>query len=320
MAYAILRTQKLKSAMEVHRSLKHAFREQETPNADADRTPENSHIGASSSKEAMAAFRARLPDQIRKNGVLAIEYLVAGSPEGMHAKDRAGQDDYFRDALRWLRAKHGAENVVYAGIHRDETTPHMYAYVVPRVGDKLNCRHFLGGAKALSEMQTDFADKVGKVHGLDRGLERSKARHTTIREFYSRVGSPIVKTPALAVPEPSMGDRLNPRAYGDRVAQSVVEQLRPAWDVLLAKAKERDLAQKQASEARAAVLDQDKRLKPLVVALGPLNQTDRAKLVDVATAVSHKIVQARKDELREKVVKQVAEREAKRGRDRGAER
>jgi hypothetical protein len=117
-----------------------------------------------------------------------------------------------------------------------------------------------------------------------------------------------------------MGDRLNPRAYGDRVAQSVVEQLRPAWDVLLAKAKERDLAQKQASEARAAVADQDKRLKPLVVALGPLNQADRAKLVDVATAVSQKIVQARKDELREKVVKQAAEREAKRGRDRGAER
>ena len=63
-----------------------------------------------------------------------------------------------------------AENLIYAGIHRDETTPHLYAYVVPiDPQGKLNCRHFLGGAKALSQMQTDFAEQVGQRHGLQRG-------------------------------------------------------------------------------------------------------------------------------------------------------
>ena len=47
-------------------------------------------------------------------------------------KPKSEQDAYFRDSLEWLKQRHGAENVVYAGIHRDETTPHMYAYVVPR--------------------------------------------------------------------------------------------------------------------------------------------------------------------------------------------
>ena len=114
--------------------MKHAFREQDTPNADAERTPDNTHIGAQSVSEGMAAFRDRLPEKHRKDAVLAIEYLITASPEVMQSKERSSQDGYFRDALKWLQDKHGAANVVYAGIHRDETTPHMYAYVVPRVG------------------------------------------------------------------------------------------------------------------------------------------------------------------------------------------
>jgi Plasmid recombination enzyme len=188
MKYAILRTQKLKSAMSVHRSMKHAFRAQETPNADSKRTPDNTHIGATSVAEGMAAFKARLPEKVRKNGVLCIEYLITSSPEAMRSKERQEQNSYFNDALEWLKKRHGAENVIYAGIHRDETTPHMYAYVVPiDERGKLNCRAFLGGAKALSEMQTDFANNVGQSHDLQRGIEGSKAKHQTISKFYANI-------------------------------------------------------------------------------------------------------------------------------------
>ena len=298
--YAILRVQKLKSAVAVHRSMKHAFREQDTPNADAERTPDNTHIGAQSVSEGMAAFRDRLPEKHRKDAVLAIEYLITASPEVMQSKERSSQDNYFRDALKWLQDKHGAANVVYAGIHRDETTPHMYAYVVPRVGEKLNCRQFLGGAKALSQMQTDFAEQVGSKHGLERGLEGSRARHTAIGQYYGRVNGKTPLAPNLDVPDPSLGDRLNPRAYGEKVAKSVVEQLKPTWQVLEAKAKETDLAKQQAKEARAAFDDQDKRLKPLVEALRPLSQAERQKFVAVAVGAAEKIVAMRKAPAREK--------------------
>ena len=185
MGYAILRTQKLKDKGSIRRSLKHAFREQDTPNADPSRTPDNTHIGASNVAEAMGNLEAKLPPKIRKNGVLAIEYLVTGSPEDLNGKTRREQDQYFSDALKWLKERHGAEHVVYAGVHRDETTPHMYAYVVPiDAKGKLNCRAFLGGAKALSEMQTDFASNVGLKHGLERGIEGSKAKHQRVSHFY----------------------------------------------------------------------------------------------------------------------------------------
>lgn len=239
--YAIIRIQKLKSAASVSRSATHALREKDTPNADPERTPDNTNLGAESVKEVMEAFRSRLPEKHRKDAVLCVEYLITASPEAMKGKARAAQDGYFSDALDWLKTKHGAENVVFSGVHRDETTPHMYAYVVPRVGEKLNAKAFFGGAKALNALQTDFSQSVGIKHGFERGLERSKARHVPIREYYARVNEKTPAMPDLDLPEPSMGDRLNPRAYGERVAKHVLDVVKPAYMAVQMKAKELDL-------------------------------------------------------------------------------
>ena len=48
---------------------------------------------------------------------------MSASPEAINAKTREEQDAYFADALKYIQDKHGAENVAYAGIHRDESTP-----------------------------------------------------------------------------------------------------------------------------------------------------------------------------------------------------
>jgi hypothetical protein len=204
MGYAILRVQKLKSSQAVRRSLLHAYREQETPNADPERTPDNT-ASVGSARDALGRLNERLATQakVRKNAVLAVEYLITASPEAMHGKTRDQQDAYFADARAWLEAKHGAENVVAWGIHRDETTPHMYAYVVPiDQRGKLNCRAFLGEKNAMAEMQTDFAKRVGQQHGLQRGIEGSKARHTTIQAYYARASEAFTELPKVTTPAP----------------------------------------------------------------------------------------------------------------------
>jgi len=257
MKYAILRTAKIKHASKLRRSLSHSFRESDTPNADPKLTPENTHIGAQSSREAIERFNARLATQskVRKNAVLAVEYLVTASPEAMHGKSRTEQDAYFADALDWLRQRHGEENVFYAGVHRDETTPHMYAYVVPiDRREKLNCRAFLGGSNALSEMQTDFADAVGARHGLVRGLKGSKAKHQPMKAYYKRLNAPApVQAPRIEVPEPSLSARLKPDQYGKEVKDAVVKQLSPAWAQLQVKVKQNAELARQKDEARYAL-------------------------------------------------------------------
>lgn len=189
--YGILRTAKIKTRGELKRSLKHGFREQDTPNADSELTPNNTYIGGNSSAEVMQHFNERLATQanIRKNAVLGIEYLITTSPEIMNNSPRQAQDSYFNAALKWLKEKHGSENVIHAGIHRDEKTPHMYVFVVP-IDDKgkLNCRHFLGGSKnVLSDLQTEFHEKVCDRFKLERGIKGSKAPHNKIMDYYKNL-------------------------------------------------------------------------------------------------------------------------------------
>ncbi|MFZ7280018.1 MobV family relaxase, partial [Avibacterium avium] len=190
MGFAILRTQKLKSIYAINRSLKHAFRLQDTPNADKQRTPENISYFSDSKQSALERLNSILPEKRRKNAVLAVEYLITASPEDMHGKTQEQQMAYFNDSIEWLKAKHGEQNIVNIGIHFDETTPHLYAYVVPiDQRGKLNCRAFFGGAKALSDMQSDFAERVGKKHGLERGIKGSKAKHQRVSKFYANINN-----------------------------------------------------------------------------------------------------------------------------------
>ena len=283
--FAILRIQKLKAGVAVRRSLKHAFREQETPNADPDRLSDNTHLGAANVDEAMAKFQARLPEKVRSNAVLAVEFLVTGSPEVMAAKTRAEQDAYLHDALAWLQKRHGAENVVYAGIHRDETTPHLYAYVVPLdERGKLNCRAFYGGAAALRDMQTDFAERVGKRHGLERGIEGSKATHQRVSQHYSALSKAMPAPAQVDVPDPSISDRINPRAYGERVAQAVIDQVQPERQALQERVAAAAAAQRRAEAMEATAKAAQARLAAVapILELGKSRPDLLQKLVDTA--------------------------------------
>lgn len=198
MAYAILRTAKLKSFGEIGGSLSHNYRTRPTPNADSTRTPDNHH-SVSKRDLVMDGIKNRLPEKTRKNAVLAIEYLITASPEWSGWQNKEKEQEFFKRSVEWLQQKHGKENVIANSIHRDETTPHLIAYVVPiDQKGKLNAREFLGGRAKLSKMQTEFHSKV-KDLGLDRGLEGSKAEHKTIKEFYAELQEPLPKSEKINI-------------------------------------------------------------------------------------------------------------------------
>ncbi|MFW8412462.1 plasmid recombination protein, partial [Klebsiella pneumoniae] len=80
-AYAIMRCKKLATMGSVAAALQHCYRERETPNADAERTPDNEHRAATSTDAAMGRLRELLPEKRRKDAVLAVEYVMTASPE-----------------------------------------------------------------------------------------------------------------------------------------------------------------------------------------------------------------------------------------------
>jgi hypothetical protein len=215
----------------------------------------------SSPEAVMKALKERLPEKRRKDAVIAVEYFIGASPEWFQGRTRSDQDKYFDDARKWLQERHGADNVLDFSIHRDETSPHAVAYVVPLVDGKLNAKRFLGGRMVLSQMQTEFAEKVGKNHRLERGIEGSKARHVAIKEYYEGVGKAKPERTLVELPEPSMVERLKPAAYGQRVAESVISQIEPKLLGSNARAIQLQATEKQLKQVNAAAAAASKAAK-----------------------------------------------------------
>jgi hypothetical protein len=191
MSFAIYRTAKLGSFGEIGGSLSHTYRTRPTPNADENKAHLNEH-SLQTYNQCFEAIKNSIPEKRRKNAVLTIEHLITASPD-WSGWNTEKETEFFDKSLEFIKQKYGSENVIAHSIHRDETTPHLIVYVVP-IDEKggLNAKKWLGGRSKLSQTQTDFANEVKNL-GLERGLENSKARHKTIKQFYAEIEKPTPK-------------------------------------------------------------------------------------------------------------------------------
>ena len=225
MSFAILRTAKLKSFGEIGGSLSHNYRNRSTPNADPQLTQKNEH-SLPNAELVMSSIKDKLPEKRRKDAVLCVEYLITASPDWV-GWNKSDEQKYFDDAKKWLENKHGKDNVIATTIHRDESTPHMIAYVVPLVEGKLNAKKFLGGRQKLSDMQTDFAKSVGEPLGLVRGLEGSKAEHQTIKQYYANVNTAVKISPDIVLDVPEKRLLESKESYENRVFDVLDQEVSP---------------------------------------------------------------------------------------------
>lgn len=263
--YAILRTAKLKTLGSIAASLAHTYRQRETPNADPKHSAENQHSHARAA-HVMGEIRELLPEQRRKDAVLAIEYFVGASPEWFEGKGQFAQNEYFGDALKWLKARHGAQNVVGWSIHRDESTPHLVAYVVPLdEAGKLNAKRWLGGRQVLSRMQTDFADQVGQRHDLARGIEGSRAHHQTVREWYGQLEQPAqhvrIDPKALEPKVLRKGFLTSDYESPERVAERLTQAVQRAYEPAIQQAQQSRSEARRAREMAKTAQDKDQAMK-----------------------------------------------------------
>jgi len=322
-AYAIMRCKKLAKAGNVAASLKHAYRERETFNADPSRTPDNEHWAAKSTDEAMGKIRELLPEKRRKDAVLAVEYMLTASPDWWKSASQEQQAAFFNQAHRWLVEKYGADRIVTASIHRDETSPHMTAFVVPLTKDgRLSAKDFIGNKAQMVSDQTTFAGAVADL-GLKRGIEGSKARHTRIQAFYEALErppvAPITIDPKAIEPRKekssSFAGRLgltvrveSPEAVAERLTEDVRQRYAPALQVASGAVQMRQ----KAIETEKTAVALRERLKPFVEALAPLNVEMRAKVVATVKAAGEKALTEQKALERQKQVERGKNRSSSR--------
>ena len=285
MNYAILRTAKLKTMGNIGSSLAHNYRTRETPNADPNRTPKNHHSVATP-EAVKQTIKNRLPEKRRSDAVLCIEYLITASPE-WEGWGTSKEDEFFKRARLWLIDKHGAENIAGVSIHRDISTPHLVAYVVPiDQKGKLNCKDFLGGRAKLNKMQTDFANTVTDL-GLTRGKEGSKAKHTSIKEYYHDINHARDFSVTTVSPKPEMFE--SKARYGEKVTAAVIEQIEPIVKAANSILMNYEKAKLDKSVAEGSYDTLKKRVEPYLVAIDGLNQEEIARVNEVMQLESRKI-------------------------------
>ena len=190
--------------------MQHCYRERNTHNADQERTPDNQHLVAKSTDEAMGKLKSLLPEKRRKDAVLAVEYVMSASPEWFAKATPEQEKAFFEQSLQWLADKYGADRIVTASIHRDESTPHLSAFVVPLTHDKrLSAKEFIGSRDKMRADQTSYAGYVADL-GLERGIEGSKATHQTIQQHYAAVQRGV--TPKATLTPKSLEPRVLEKA------------------------------------------------------------------------------------------------------------
>ena len=276
MGYQILRFEKIKTRQSLEGRCKHATRERQPQNADPALKCEN-HVDRTT-RETLQAFDRRLAElpKIRKDNVRAVEILVGFSPSEAARLSKAEQDRYFADAKEWfVRLFGGPKNLLNTTIHADEhTSRHMTMFVMPieaikdeqtgkELGEKFNCKHWLGGAKRLSLLQTRFHNDVAGRYGLERGIVGSKAKHQEVDRFYAKVQA-AVEDASLPDPDPPKHQVF--RDPNDEIKEAVERrdaQLQPQIVALAAQAREADLLRKQNRSLRGTLARKDEQITRL---------------------------------------------------------
>ena len=285
MNYAILRTAKLKTMGNIGGSLANNYRTIETPNADPNRAPKNDHTVATP-EAVKQAIQNRLPEKRRSDAVLCIEYLITASPE-WDGWGTSKEDMFFERASLWLSDKHGEENIAGVSIHKDVTTPHLVAYVVPiDQKGKLNCKDFLGGRVKLNKMQTDFANTVADL-GLTRGKEGSKAKHSSIKAYYHDINHARDFSIITVSPKPEMFE--SKASYGEKVTAAVIGQIEPTVKAANSILMDYEKARMDKKVAEDSYETLKKRVEPYLVAIEGLNQEEVARVNEAIQLESHKI-------------------------------
>lgn len=236
--HSIIRKRKHKSIGSLTSREKHSYRTQETPNADPAKLHKNKLLFGSldyaKGVESELKKYSAEGKNIRKNAVLAVEYLLTASPEFFDEGSKNDRDERLKKwceaQIDFLKKEHGEKNIVCMYLHLDEKTPHIEAFVVPiDPKGKLNCKHFLGARNALSVLQTKYATHNAPF-GLKRGLAGSRATHQEVKKFYEQIKTKAKVTSqdlqkAIKIDAPTISERLDPTSFLDGQQRKIFDRV-----------------------------------------------------------------------------------------------
>ena len=314
--FAIMRCKKLSGMGSVASSLQHCYRDRETPNADPEQTQHNQCYLSESTDEAMGRLRELLPEKRRKDAVLAVEYVMTASPEWFETATPREQAKFFTLSKMWLEEKYGKDRVIAAVVHRDETTPHLSAYVVPLTEDgRLSAKEFIGSRAKMRDDQTTFAESVSQL-GLERGVKGSQATHQTIQHYYESLNKGVSKTvtiePEYLKPQVLKKGIFTKEVESDsQIANRLSDDINKVFSGTVTIASQSAHNAKRVSELQNVMVEQQKLLERFVEPFRGLTNEQAKEVLGLAKQLQE---QNRKREIEQRMKREVQAKERMRNR------
>lgn len=187
--YAVVHMMKIKSGA-VGGIQSHNNREHEpktNPDVDMSRSEDNYDlIPCDNYKRSIKEKLSNLVESsraIRKDAVVVCNFIVTSDNETMDALGADRQREFFQDSVKWFSDRYGADRVLNATVHMDETTPHLHIGVMPITQDGRLSAKAIFTKTEMKAIQTEFARDVGEKYGLERGVEGSERTHLSEARF-----------------------------------------------------------------------------------------------------------------------------------------
>ena len=189
MGYAVVHMMKIKSGA-VGGIQSHNNREHEpktNPDVDMSRSEDNYDlVPCDNYKRSIKEKLSNLVESsraVRKDAVVVCNFIVTSDSETMDALGADRQREFFEDSVKWFSDRYGADRVLNATVHMDETTPHLHIGVMPITQDGRLSAKAIFTKTEMKAIQTEFARDVGEKYGLERGVEGSERTHLSEARF-----------------------------------------------------------------------------------------------------------------------------------------
>lgn len=187
--YAVVHMMKIKSGA-VSGIQSHNNREHEpktNPDVDMSRSEDNYDlIPCDNYKRSIKEKLSNLVKSsraVRKDAVVVCNFIVTSDNETMDALGADRQREFFQDSVKWFSDRYGADRVLNATVHMDETTPHLHIGVMPITQDGRLSAKAIFTKTEMKAIQTEFTRDVGEKYGLERGVEGSERTHLSEARF-----------------------------------------------------------------------------------------------------------------------------------------
>jgi len=196
-SYSIARVAKVKSGVNTTGIQKHVQRENKNYNnkdIDPEKTGQNYDLIHGQEKQNYKELIEKRIEKgytgkrkIRSDAIRHVDGVITSDNEFFKGMDPDQIKHYFQESLEFLGKEYGKENMLYATVHLDESTPHMHFGFVPLTEDgRLSAKEVVGNKKALTQFQDRYNEFMNeKGYDLERGQSKqvTKKKHQDMDKF-----------------------------------------------------------------------------------------------------------------------------------------